>query len=73
MKSHFSISAKLLALGPTLFKACTGILDAFMSLRSLSASNLRSLDMLNLRAATGNTVIRAPSCANPPEHVLGAS
>lgn len=43
--------------GLTLFKACTGIFGASMSLRSLSASNFRSLDMLNLRAGTQKSII----------------
>lgn len=42
----------LISAGLTLFKASTGIYGAFMSFRSLSASNFRSLDMLNLKAGT---------------------
>lgn len=35
---------------PTLFKACTGMWEASMSFRSLSASYLRSLETLNLQS-----------------------
>ena len=37
----------------TLFKACTGMLGALMSLRSLSASYFRSLETLNLQNGKG--------------------
>lgn len=37
---------------PTLFRACTGMWEASMSFRSLSASYLRSLETLNLQSET---------------------
>ena len=52
----------------TLFKACTGIFGASMSLRSLSASNFRSLDILNLKVRTGKSINSASFCTNQPVH-----
>lgn len=57
----FSQPVSVIPPGLTLFKACTGIYGASMSLRSLSASNFRSLDMLNLRARTEKKVIQLNS------------